>query len=96
MASTARGRLGRDAEREYIYTQRGGDERILACTDKLISECRIRWMLQGTELEGHDQGGRWHVYAREVNRHLAKRLRRGPLIFTREDGNQPFAPVPPT
>jgi hypothetical protein len=49
VASTARGRLGRDAERGDTFTQPGGTEWILARTDKLISERRIRRMLQGTE-----------------------------------------------
>ena len=77
MASTARERLGHDEKQGDIYTQSGGAERILARTDKLISERRIRQMLQGTELEGRNQWGRWHVYAREVSRHLSRGLTEG-------------------
>ena len=49
MASTARERLGRDAERGDTYTHPGGAGWIVARTDKLNSERRIRQMLQGTE-----------------------------------------------
>jgi chromosome segregation ATPase len=43
--------------------------RILARTDKPITERRIRQMLQAGELEGfRDEAGRWHVLQSEVHR----------------------------
>jgi chromosome segregation ATPase len=43
--------------------------RILARTDKPITERRIRQMLQAGELEGfRDAAGRWHVLQAEVHR----------------------------
>ncbi len=49
-------------------------ERILARTDKPISERRIRQMLSNDELEGYrDERGRWHVARHEVHRLLEER-----------------------
>jgi septal ring factor EnvC (AmiA/AmiB activator) len=49
-------------------------ERLLARTDKPISERRIRQMLQAGELEGHrDEQGRWHVAQHEVHRLIEER-----------------------
>jgi chromosome segregation ATPase len=54
---------GRDA---YTPTEAA---RILARTDKPITERRIRQMLSAGELEGfRDEGGRWHVLQSEVHR----------------------------
>lgn len=57
------GMEGRDA---YTPTEAA---RILARTDKPITERRIRQMLQAGELEGfRDEAGRWHVLQSEVHR----------------------------
>ena len=63
--------------------ENGGDtytpaeaERLLARTDKPITERRIRQMLQAGELEGQrDEAGRWHVYQHEIHRMLEERRR---------------------
>ncbi len=53
---------------EDVYTPAEA-ERILARTDKPITDRRIRQMLQAGELEGRkDEGGRWHVLQSEVHR----------------------------
>lgn len=55
-------------ERVHVYTPAEA-ERILARTDKPITERRIRQMLQAGELEGaKDERGRWYVYQSEVHR----------------------------
>jgi chromosome segregation ATPase len=55
-------------EAEDLYTPAEA-ERILARTDKPITERRIRQMLQAGELEGRkDERGRWHVLQSEVHR----------------------------
>lgn len=54
-------------------------ERLLARTDKPISERRIRQMLQEGKLEGHqDDRGRWHVAQHEVHRLMEERRQRIP------------------
>jgi chromosome segregation ATPase len=55
-------------EEKDLYTPAEA-ERILARTDKPITERRIRQMLQAGELEGRkDERGRWHVLQSEVHR----------------------------
>jgi len=52
-----------------FYTTREA-ERVLARSDKPLSERRIRQMLQAGELEGYqdDTTGRWYVAQREITR----------------------------
>jgi molecular chaperone GrpE (heat shock protein) len=60
-------------ESETYYTPREA-ERILTRSDKPLTERRIRQMLQGGELEGHqDDTGRWHVARHEIHRMLEER-----------------------
>jgi hypothetical protein len=60
-------------ERVDVYTPAEA-ERILARTDKPITERRIRQMLQAGELEGgKDERGRWYVSRSEVHRLRAER-----------------------
>lgn len=48
--------------------------RILARSDKGLTERRVRQMLQTGEIEGFkDRSGRWHVEQREVHRLLEER-----------------------
>ena len=55
-------------EGEDVYTPAEA-ARILARTDKPITERRIRQMLQAGELTGfRDEAGRWHVLQSEVHR----------------------------
>ncbi len=55
-------------EAEDLYTPAEA-ERILARTDKPVTERRIRQMLQAGELKGRkDERGRWYVLQSEVHR----------------------------
>lgn len=62
-----------DRGSEDFYTPAEA-ERLLARTDKPVSERRIRQMLQEGDLEGRkDDRGRWHVAQHEVHRLMQER-----------------------
>jgi hypothetical protein len=64
---------GGDASLGDFYTPAEA-ERLLARTDKPISERRIRQLLQAGELEGRrDDRGRWYVAQHEVHRLIEER-----------------------
>ncbi len=70
-------------------------ERLLARTDKLISERRTCQILQGTELEAATDAGAGASTPARLTDSL-KTPSEGPPVFTRENDAQPFEPVPPT